>query len=355
MVEKNVTQKKPLVSIVTPAYNEASILEENLKVLCAYMRSLESKYDWELIVVNDGSTDATGDIAESVTEKMENATVLHHMFNFRLGQALRYAFSKSHGDYVIVMDIDLSYSLEHIEKMLEKITKTRAKIVIASPYKKGGKVQNVPFFRKILSLWANRFLCFIATRDFYSDKLTNITGMVRAYDGEFLRKLSLNAMDVDINAEIIYKSKILRALILEVPANLIWIKDPKKKRKSSLHIFRSIIQSFLSGFILRPFMFFIFPGATVFLLSLYPLFWTIRHTIDHYRKLAYMDLSFDYRLSEAISAAYSQSPHSFIVGGIALLVAIQLISLGFLAYQKKRYFQELFFLGSSMYKNSNSK
>jgi len=68
-----------------------------------------------------------------------------------------------------------------------------------------------------------------------------------------------------------------------------------------------------------------------------------------------MDLSFDYRLSEAISAAYSQSPHSFIVGGIALLVAIQLISLGFLAYQKKRYFQELFFLGSSMYKNSNSK
>ena len=52
----------------------------------------------------------------------------------------------------------LSYSPDHIEKMLAKIRETRAKIVIASPYLKGGKVSNVPWLRKTLSKWANRFL-----------------------------------------------------------------------------------------------------------------------------------------------------------------------------------------------------
>lgn len=45
---------KPFVSIVVPAYNEASIIEKNLTGLCECMASLESEYRWELIVVNDG-------------------------------------------------------------------------------------------------------------------------------------------------------------------------------------------------------------------------------------------------------------------------------------------------------------
>lgn len=351
-------EQKPLVSIVVPAYNEEEIIEKNLAVLCQYMKSLEDKYRWELIVINDGSTDATGDLAEAFTKNMENVYVLHHMFNFRLGQALRYAFSKSQGDYVVVMDIDLSYSPDHIGKMLAGIRESRAKIVIASPYRKGGKVSNVPWLRKMLSVWANRFLCLMATRDMFSDKLTNLTGMVRAYDGEFLRRMNLWAMDVDINPEIIHKAKILRARIVEVPAHLNWkiAKSgvPSKKRKSSLRIMRSILQSFLSGFILRPFMFFLLPGFTLFILSLYPLTWTVIHTINHFNKLAYLGLPFDRRLSGAIGEAFKQSPHAFIVGGIVLMVAIQLISLGFLAFQKKRYFAELFHLGSAIYRKTRS-
>jgi len=322
------------------------------------MKSLEDKYRWELIIINDGSTDATGDKAEAFTKDMENVYVLHHMFNFRLGQALRFAFSTCRGDYVVVMDIDLSYSPDHIGKMLAKIRESRAKIVIASPYRKSGKVSNVPWVRKMLSVWANRFLCLMATRDLFSDKLTNITGMVRAYDGEFLRRLNLWAMDVDINPEIIHKAKILRARIVEVPAHLNWKLTKSgissKKRKSSLRIMRSIIQSFLSGFILRPFMFFLIPGFALFMLSLYPLTWTVIHTINHYKNLAYLGLPFDRQLSGAIDEAFKQSPHAFIVGGVVLMVAIQLISLGFLAFQKKRYFAELFHLGSAIYRNTRS-
>lgn len=352
---------KPQVSVVVPAYNEEEIIERNLLVLCQYMKSLEDEFRWELIVINDGSTDRTGDLAEAFTKDMDNAHVLHHMYNFRLGQALRFAFKRSQADYVVVMDIDLSYSPDHIERMLDRIRKTRAKVVIASPYKKGGKVSNVPWFRRVLSVGANKFLSLMATRDIFSDKLTNITGMVRIYDGEFLRKLDLKAMDVDINPEIIYKAKILRARIVEVPAHLKWNvkKGARRKttqRKSSLRIIRSLIQSFLSGFIFRPFMFFILPGFGLLVLSLYPLTWTLIHTISYYKKLTPVKMTIDYRFSEAIGAAFKLSPHSFIVGGIALMVAIQLISLGFLALQKKRYFEELFHLGSTLlHRNSQKK
>ena len=98
-------------------------------------------------------------------------------------------------------------------------------------------------------------------------------------------------------------------------------------------------------------MFFIVPGCVIFALSLYPLAWTVIHTIHEYSQIARAGLSFDYRLSEAIGAAFKISPHSFIVGGIALLVAIQFFSLGLLSLQKKRYFEELYYLNTTIHKD----
>ena len=348
------SDRKPSVSIVVPAYNEAAILEKNLAILCDYMKGLEDQCDWELIIVNDGSTDETGDIAESFAKTRKNVTVLHHMFNFRLGQALRYAFSNCRGDIVVVMDSDLSYAPDHIGKMLAKMKESRAKIVIASPYAKGGKVSNVPWLRKVMSVWANRFIAFFA-RDRYLDRLTTITGMVRAYDRVFLSRLNLKAMDMDVNPEIIYKGMILRARIVEIPAHLDWgvekgHKAGGKTRKSSMRIFRSILASLISGFVFRPFMFFILPGFVLLLLSLYPIAWVFIHTIRFYLTLPSSGASLDYRFSEAVAAAFDLSPHSFIVGGIGLMIAIQLISLGTLALQNKKYFEEMFHLGSSIYR-----
>jgi hypothetical protein len=196
----------------------------------------------------------------------------------------------------------------------------------------------------------------MATKDFFSDKLTNITGMVRAYDGNFIRTLSLWAMDVDVNPEIINKAKLLRARIVEVPATLDWkaataARPRTVRRASNLRIARSIIQSLVSGFMFRPFMFYLFPGLLLLLLSLYPLYWSLRHTIHFYLQFAGRGLSVGYRLSEAMGEAFKLAPHAFIVGGIALMVAIQLISLGLLALQKKRYFAELFYLASTIAKD----
>jgi glycosyltransferase involved in cell wall biosynthesis len=265
---------------------------------------------------------------------------------------LRYGFSQCRGDYVVVLDLDLSYSPDHIERLLNKIIETKAKIVIASPYMEGGKVSNVPWLRKMLSKWANRYLCLTAAKDPFSDKLTTITGMVRAYDRRFLNRLHLKAMSVEVNSEIINKAMILRARIVEIPAHLNWsvekaANQKAASRKSSMRIVGAMLQSLVSGFMFRPFLFFICPGMALFTVSLYPIFWAFFHSVGHYRALAAASLSFDFQLSEAVSAAFSQSPHAFIVGGFTLIVAIQLISLGLLALQKKRYFDELFSLCSA--------
>jgi hypothetical protein len=74
------------------------------------------------------------------------------------------------------------------------------------------------------------------------------------------------------------------------------------------------------------------------------------HIIHHYQTSQMAALSFGHRFSAAMAASFVQSPHAFIVGGVALMIAIQLLSLGFMALQNKRYFEEIFHLGSTIYR-----
>ncbi len=216
MAEKQRENEKLLISIVVPAYNEASIVEKHLTIICQHMESLEDHYRWEMIFVNDGSTDDTGELAEAFAKTRNNIHVFHHQVNLRLGQTLRYAFKNCGGDYVVPVDLDLSYSPDHIGILLAKICKTNAKIVVASPYMTGGEVSNVPWLRRTLSFWANRFLSLAA-----QNNLSTLTCMVRAYDRKYLSSLNLKSMYV--NQEIIFKAEMLGDKIVEVPAHLNWI------------------------------------------------------------------------------------------------------------------------------------
>lgn len=337
---------RPLVSMVVCAYNEAPIVEKNLARLCEYLESLADEYRWEIIFINDGSTDATGELAEAFAKSRDNIYVMHHMINFGLGQALKFAFNHCRGDYVVTLDLDLSYSPDHIQKLLNKIRETKAKIVVTSPYMEGGKISNVPWLRRTLSIWANRFLS-IASKG----NLSTLTSMVRAYDGKFLKTLNLNSMGMEINPEIIYKAMLLRARIEEIPAHLDWRlqKTEGIKRRSSMKTMRHIISVLLSGFLFRPVMFFILPGLSILLISIYTNIWLFIHFFDHYLKLSQYTW-FTSRASAAVANAFHQAPHTFIVGGMTLMLAIQLIGLGILALQSKSYFEEIFNLGTTIYR-----
>jgi hypothetical protein len=233
---------------------------------------------------------------------------------------------------------------------LNAIKTTKSKIVIASPYVKGGKVSNVPFSRRIMSILANRFLSLTA-----KGNLTTLTGMVRAYDRVFLNSLNLKAMDYQIGPEIIYKAQLLRARITEIPGHLDWgfSKEEGKARRSKMKCLRNIISSLFAGFIFRPFMFFILPGLMLLLISAYPIFWSFFHIFMQYQQLPQSAEYFDAGVSAAVRLAFQQSPHSFLIGSILLMVGVQFLSLGILALQNKRYFEELFHLGSNIYKSHN--
>ena len=134
-----------------------------------------------------------------------------------LGRSLQTGFKNAHGDIIVVLDLDLSYSVDHIEKLVEKQLETDADIVIASPYMKDGKVSHVPFKRLLFSRTVNRFMHFVSQTKYHT-----FTCMVRAYKAQFIKSLNLKTIDYEINPEIIHKALILRAKIMEIPAHLDW-------------------------------------------------------------------------------------------------------------------------------------
>lgn len=335
---------RPLVTIVVPAYNEAELITVNLTALCEQMQALEEMYRWDLIVVNDGSTDATGALADSFADSRDNMTVLHHRSNLNLGQALRSAFAQCRGDYVVAFDCDLSYAPEHIGRLLTEIRTSTAKIVIASPYHPQGRTTNIPLVRRLLSRWANRFLSVMAR-----GKVSTLTGMVRAYDGPFLRTLNLRSMDTEINTEILYKAQLLGARIAEIPAHLDWTfqQTGGRRRPSAASLRGSANSYFFSGFMFRPVLFFILPGLFMLASAAYTLAWVFYRV---FRNLQDVEGAVDYRLTIAVQRAFEEAPHAFFVGGITLLLAFQLISLGTIALQSERYFKELYHFNTSLYR-----
>lgn len=156
---------------------------------------------------------------------------------------------------------------------------------------------------------------------------------------------------MEINPEIIYKAMLLRARIEEVPARLDWQLQNAKgiRRSSSMKILQQVLAVLLSGFIFRPFMFFILPGVALMVFALYCNVWMFIHFFRNYLRLTEYTWFMD-RASYAVAAAYAAFPHTFIVGLLSLMLAVQLLGLGIMAMQSKKYFDELFYLVSMVYR-----
>ena len=341
---------RPMVTILVPAYNEADIITYSLGILSDHMRNLEEKYRWELLVVNDGSADTTGMLADEFAESRANVVVHHCKVNQNLGGALRRGFKIAKGDYIIVLDIDLSFGPQHIETMMDTIVDEDADIVIASPYMKGGKTTKVPFHRLLLSKTLNKLMRYTSGINIHS-----FTGMARAYRKEFLDTLNLKTNNYSIMPEIIHKAEILRGRILEIPAHLDWTYQVEygKNRTSSIRIYKGILNGLMSSFIFRPYGFFMMIGMILLVLSLYVIAWIFYHVYAIYPEVQVTGEFFDDRFSEAVAQVYNKRPYAFLIGGFTFVAAIQFLGLGFISLQKKRYFDELFHLNSSILVKSN--
>ena len=104
----------PLVSVVIPAYNEELAIEKDLILI---QETLDSEgYDWELIVVDDGSKDRTGEIAESF-----GAIVLQHAENKGVGGARTTGMRYARGEIVVMTDADGTYPSQDMPKLIEAV------------------------------------------------------------------------------------------------------------------------------------------------------------------------------------------------------------------------------------------
>jgi glycosyltransferase involved in cell wall biosynthesis len=335
------------ISVVLPCYNEEAIIEANVNTVISYLEGKKHKYKWEILIINDGSKDRTGELADKLEQEYTCVRVIHHHANLNLGHALQTGFRNAKGDVIVVLDLDMSYSVDHIELMVDALCASSADVVVASPYMKGGKVTAVPFTRKLMSKWVNKLMSVAAQETFHT-----FTGMVRAYRKEFIRYVNLKTTDYEINPEIMYKSMILRARIVEVPAHLDWSEQNKfkGKRTSSLRVIRGLFSGLMSAFIFRPYFFFVSIGAILLALSLYQLIWLLADTLKALSDLQNSSITVDYPFSYSLAEQFKKNPQTFLVGGITFIASIQFLSLGFLSLQSKRYFDELFHLGTSLRK-----
>jgi glycosyltransferase involved in cell wall biosynthesis len=109
-----VNDHKPKVSVIIPTYNREKYIERAIKSV------LEQTYrDYELIIIDDGSTDNTGKILRKYDKKIRNFSMLHS----GVSAARNFGISKAHGEWIALLDSDDYWLPEKLEKQMEYLEK----------------------------------------------------------------------------------------------------------------------------------------------------------------------------------------------------------------------------------------
>lgn len=210
--------QNPSLFVVVPTYNEANNLKEMAKDLFALPLP-----NLQLIVVDDGSPDGTGELAEELARTYNRTgtrmRVIHRPRKGGLGTAYVAGFRRalSEGaDLVVQMDADFSHSPAYIEQMLGVIRATGMDVVVGSRYVPGGSLDaGWSRWRYILSLWAN-FYCRIILKI----RVRDMTAGFKLWQRNALQKIGLDSVGSNgyiFQVEMAYLSEKLGFHIIELP------------------------------------------------------------------------------------------------------------------------------------------
>lgn len=225
------------LSVVIPMFNEAENAQATLNQVEEAMVSFQGTY--EIVAVNDGSTDDTLLELKKAAEKNGRVEIVTYSKNFGRGRALREGFKKSKGEIVVSIDADLSYNPCYILDFVKALqTEQDVDLVLASPYMPGGGVENVPFLRLWISRLGNRVLRLAMPNRIYTS-----TGIFRAYRKKVLDSLEIESDGKEIHLEILSKALALGYRVKESPAILTSRKRGKSKFKFKKTAFSHLVFS----------------------------------------------------------------------------------------------------------------
>jgi glycosyltransferase involved in cell wall biosynthesis len=153
--ENHVAQTPLGVSVVVPMFNERECVAALLKRLDEVAREMANVYDFEFVLVDDGSTDGTVEQLKSVLADRPGYRIVQHKRNQGIGAAIQTGLREARHEIVASMDSDGSYDPALIAE-LTPLLRPGVDLVTASPYHSAGLVENVPGWRLAISRLASR-------------------------------------------------------------------------------------------------------------------------------------------------------------------------------------------------------
>ncbi len=195
-----VTSKLKL-SVIVPIFNEEKTV---VKVLQKLLASTEV---FEVVVVDDGSTDGS---LKKIQQLKHKKLRVFSKANGGKGSAVRYGLEKVTGDYVLIQDSDLEYDPDDIPVLVEPVKKGKAEVIYGSRFL--GSHSNLLFWHRV----GNSFLNFVVNI-MYDTTLSDMETCYKLLPTELFRSLDIKANKFDMEPEITCKMLRKKVKIYEVP------------------------------------------------------------------------------------------------------------------------------------------
>jgi glycosyltransferase involved in cell wall biosynthesis len=209
------------LSVIVPVFNERATVAEIVR----RMRAVDLPVEREIVVVDDGSDDGTGDVLTQLRDS--TVRVVKHTRNRGKGAAIRTGLESSSGDLVLVQDADLEYDPDDWPRLLAPVLKGRARVVYGSRFT--GERRNMLFLHWV----GNRFLSLV-TNVLYNSTLSDMETCYKLFDRRVLDGVRLHADRFDFEPE--FTAKVLRRgiRIYEVPISYAG-REPNEGKKITWH------------------------------------------------------------------------------------------------------------------------
>lgn len=200
------------IAILIPAYNEAKYIKDVVNNC--------SKYELDIIVVNDGSTDNTSEIIKSIPNPEKSSiTLLGHSFNRGKGQSLKTGFDyavANNYEGVITIDADGQHKVSEISNFLQTLEKNNPDIIVGSRFK---NIKGMPFIRLATNYFTSWIISLIA-----GNKIEDVQSGFRYINSKVLKNIEVKTKNFDAEPELLVKASWSGYKIINTPISTIYHK-----------------------------------------------------------------------------------------------------------------------------------